>query len=336
MARGPAPFSSALLVCVMSCVTVAAHAEPQLVPGSDLPDPVSAEALFDSGRQAMAEGRLEEACARFLESHRLEPALGTLLNLAVCEERRQLYASAWQRFRRLLESLPAGDDRRDFVVERLKAAEAKLARVTLKLPASSPAGLRVLKGGVRLTPGSFGIALPFDPGPLRFEISAPKHVTRALEVVVQPGEQRELLLAPGPLLVSDTASPIIEPPASRSGTASPPPPDERPASAGSFKATAGYIAVGTGAAGVVASLVMGYAAIRASNTLDSSCSRVGEELQCNDEGLAAAKRAKLLATMADVSFAAGAALAGIGVYLVLTAPAASKVSSAAITTRLAW
>ena len=46
----------------------------------------AAEALFRSGREAAAAGDHGVACARFRESQRLQPAAGTLLNLAICEE----------------------------------------------------------------------------------------------------------------------------------------------------------------------------------------------------------------------------------------------------------
>src|SRR5262245_37563455 len=50
-------------------------------------DAAAAEALFREGRQLMDSGAIAQACVKFEESLRLDPALGTMLNLAVCEER---------------------------------------------------------------------------------------------------------------------------------------------------------------------------------------------------------------------------------------------------------
>ncbi|NOU28880.1 MAG: hypothetical protein HOO96_13330, partial [Polyangiaceae bacterium] len=46
-----------------------------------------AETLFREGRKALEAGDYAVACAKFAESQRIEPAPGTLLNLAGCEER---------------------------------------------------------------------------------------------------------------------------------------------------------------------------------------------------------------------------------------------------------
>jgi hypothetical protein len=60
-------------------------------------DSAAAEALFREGRDAAKHGDLETACADFAESQRLDPAPGTLLNLAECEEKLGRVASACSR-----------------------------------------------------------------------------------------------------------------------------------------------------------------------------------------------------------------------------------------------
>ena len=45
-------------------------------------DRAAAEAAFDEGRQLATNGRYAEACLRFEASERLDPAVGSLLNLA--------------------------------------------------------------------------------------------------------------------------------------------------------------------------------------------------------------------------------------------------------------
>ncbi|HET9932360.1 MAG TPA: hypothetical protein VFQ35_16765, partial [Polyangiaceae bacterium] len=57
-----------------------AYADPNLTPSE------RAQQLFDAGRVALKEHRLEEACADLTESARLDAAAGTWLNLAACRE----------------------------------------------------------------------------------------------------------------------------------------------------------------------------------------------------------------------------------------------------------
>src|SRR5262249_26584812 len=74
-------------------------------------DPAAAEALFREGRAAAQKGDWETACPKLRESQRLDPAAGTLLNLADCEEHRGKVATAWQLYRQVVESLPETDER---------------------------------------------------------------------------------------------------------------------------------------------------------------------------------------------------------------------------------
>jgi hypothetical protein len=62
------------------CVTRGIGAEPSLG------DRAIAEGLFREARGLFGRGQLEVACPKFAESNRLDPALGTLLNLALCHE----------------------------------------------------------------------------------------------------------------------------------------------------------------------------------------------------------------------------------------------------------
>src|SRR5687767_15052938 len=57
-------------------------------------DTVAADAAFQEGRALMASGDLAAACARFEDSRRHEPAVGTELNLGECYERLGRLASA--------------------------------------------------------------------------------------------------------------------------------------------------------------------------------------------------------------------------------------------------
>src|SRR5580692_11189003 len=74
-------------------------------------DPAVADALFRKGREAAEKGDWATACPKFAESQRLDPAPGTLLNLADCEEHLGQLASAYEHFKTAVETMAPSDDR---------------------------------------------------------------------------------------------------------------------------------------------------------------------------------------------------------------------------------
>jgi hypothetical protein len=301
-------------------------------------NPATAEALFDAGRKAMTDGDLSTACERFRESYRLDPAPGALLNLAVCEERRTRFARAWQHYRHVLEILSPSDERRAFVERHLKRVDANLAWVTLKFSADAPADVRVRQGGVVLTQASLGTSLPFDPGPVSFEVAAKGHKPNVVTATLRAGQRIEIVLEPG--------APAREPPAVKPRASIPPAPASRKVAptSGDLVATqspngaktAAYIAIGTGAAALIASLVLGYGVIRAGETMESNCQTGSTGLECGSAGLDAAKRARTLSLWSTISFGVGAAGLGLGSYLWITAPTPRAAPVNGISARLVW
>ena len=68
---------------------IAGAALPVVVRAEGTPEEKAvATALFKEARELMDRGEIAAACDKFAESQRLEPAGGTLLNLAVCNEKR--------------------------------------------------------------------------------------------------------------------------------------------------------------------------------------------------------------------------------------------------------
>src|SRR5690606_34052060 len=125
---------------------------------SALPTPCSAqtgnaaaaEALFDQARSAMEHEEYEEACTKFRESNRLDPAAGTLLNLGNCEELRGNLATAWELFRAVEAQLPPGDDCIPEARDRAAKLKPRLPRLPIDAGNPPPDGMEVKRDGVVL------------------------------------------------------------------------------------------------------------------------------------------------------------------------------------------
>lgn len=139
----------------------------------------------------MEAGNLEEACASFAESYRLDAAVGTLLNQARCEELRGRLADAWEHYQAAVELLGASDGRRAVAQERVAALETRVPRLTLRLKAPPP-GIRVLRDQVELREASLAMALPLNPGAHVIEVHAPDREPRLYRLQIAEGERKEL------------------------------------------------------------------------------------------------------------------------------------------------
>jgi hypothetical protein len=116
-----------LAVCLALALPRAAAAD-----GPAKADVDAADRLYTAAKAAMDRGDLEVACPKFAESQRLDPAVGTLLNLGECEARSGKLAAALSHFQAARAFLTAGDYRIAF-------ADDKIAQLTRQLGAQTNA-----------------------------------------------------------------------------------------------------------------------------------------------------------------------------------------------------
>jgi hypothetical protein len=168
-------------------------------------DAALAETLYQQGKSLMDQKKYDDACLKFAESHRLEPATGTLLNLASCNEARGKLATAWAEYNDAVTAARRDnrEDRVQFARERIAAIEPKLARVTVSVPAEAEAeGLEVRLDGVVLRKAAWGVPAPTDSGKHTLEAMAPHKQPWSQTLQLADGEQKTLQI---PVLVDAPA-----------------------------------------------------------------------------------------------------------------------------------
>jgi hypothetical protein len=256
-------------------------------------DPAAAEALFRDGRAAAQKGDWDTACPKLRESQRLDPAAGTLLNLADCEEHRGKIATAWQLYRQVVESLPESDERVPLAKKRAADLERKLPHLTVRLVGPAPSGTKVVRNEVELSDASLGSALPVDPGPYKIVVTAPGHEPSSKEAVVAEGASALIEIRAG--------APV--------GAEVPPAPKT------SSNRTAGWVLGGIGAAGLGVGAVAGILTLGKKGTVDENCNA---DKRCNQTGYDAAQSGKTLGMVTTAGLVVGAIGVGVGAYLLLS------------------
>lgn len=126
-------------------------------------DPKLAQSLFDRARELMERGEFAQACPLFVESQRLDPGGGTLLNIALCHEREGKLATAWAEYGEALSvaTRDGRDDRRDLAKERIDALRPRLPKIRVLSPTKD---VNLTLDGRALPAVSVGLDLPVDPG----------------------------------------------------------------------------------------------------------------------------------------------------------------------------
>lgn len=187
------------LVCSGLLAPVGASAEPPPIRDAHERRAL-AEALFVEARSLMAEERYAEACPKFAESQAIDPAAGTLLNLAHCLEKLGRTASAWAEFRAAAAAARAKKqyERAEVARRRAAALERVLVRLVIVPPQDAGESIEIKKNGEIVGRAAWGVALPVDPGRYVIEASnAGKQSFRTeIEVPSKPGTQVTAIIPP--------------------------------------------------------------------------------------------------------------------------------------------
>jgi hypothetical protein len=266
----------------------------------------AAEALFNEGRSLVAKGKYGEACPKFAESQRLDPASGTLMNLGDCYEKIGMFASAWATYREAVsEANRVGNKQRERDAKVLAdRVEPKLSRLLVKVPeAHVVPGLQIKRDDLLVDRAQWGTYIPIDPGDHRVLVEAPGYAPWSAHLAIAEAARRDIEV------------PRLE------ALPEPPPQEDR----GKSQRTLGFVVGGVGIAALAAGGVVGLTAMSLrSEAKDLGCSEVdcatSEAMEKNDSALGRAN-------VSTVLFIAGGVVTAAGAILLLTAPSGPAVSA---------
>lgn len=282
--------------------------------------------LFDEGRAAMARHDYAAAVSKLEQSQQLDPAVGTLLNLAECYASLGRSASAWSAYRDAssLAATTKQPDRERYAARKAQELEPRLSRLVVVIqPSARAPGLVVTRNGVLLPEGLWGAALPVDPGPQHLEAKAPGYQPFNVDVQVADGEtSKQIEIAnlvaepappparsPLPAAAPPVVVPVAPPAALPADRGEPGPPPSVLPTLGWIGVAAGAVALGTG----VYFFADGRSKISDAHCPDQICVRGVGDKSLHDSGRSHEKL--------GVAFGvAGVALGGLGASLLLLAP----------------
>ncbi len=286
-------------------------------------DPASArqaDKLFKQAADALSQKHYDEACPKLEESDRLERAVGTEYNLAVCYELSHKPASARRKY---LEAAAFArqsgkESTAKEATERAKKLDLVVPRLVLRAPADKPAGTSLRCDGQPLDPEAWKKPIELDPGAHRVIVMADGFATFDKVISLVESETTDLQVAFTPLAGGASLG-VSPPPKPEPGA------DQPSTSGGPFPWK--WVGLGAAAVGVVGLGVGGYFALHAkSESNDSGCTN---GRTCPDEPSASRLRnAKSDADLATILFVAGGVLTVGGGLLFFLAPSSSRASAA--------
>ena len=289
-----------------------------------------AEDLFRRGKALMAHNKHEEACPLLGESYRLDPTLGTLLNLALCHEHIGKTASAWGEFRSVEQQAhaasPPNEGRARFARDHADKLEKRLSRVKITVPTEARAPGLVIKVDGEAKGEPLWAGVPVDPGTRVVEASATNKTPISLKVKIDDEGVLQNVTIP---VLADVPVAVVAP-------TTPANPAQMEAveeyAADRARRTTGYVIGGIGVATLAVGVAFGIAAIVNDNEAKkcSPCVRGSSDATASDQ---ATDRSLVFANISNVTLPLGLVGSAVGAYLVLSAGPGHKVALAPVTTR---
>jgi len=271
-----------------------------------------ADALFKHGKKLAADKKYAEACPAFEQSMKLDPGIGTQLNIGKCYEDWGLLGKALVAYRAAEKMAhDAKDDREPKIKAIIDELDSNVPRLTIKLPkhASSEGVVVKLDNKVITT---FGESMIIDPGPHTIDYTV-DGVKKQKTVPLERGSDSEVTLdIPKDRVVKKHVDEqVVEKPVSTG-----PAPGHTQRLGGLVLGGAGVIAIG------VSSLMTLSARGQYNDALEMYCNNAKD--MCDPMGLEQTHDARSTANTATIIFVGGAVAVAGGIALYVLAPKSAE------------
>lgn len=280
----------------------------------------AADEAFKQGRQLFKANKFAEACEQFEKSQELDPANGTLFNIGQCSERIGKLATAVASYRAVVAN-DTNAERKASAADRLKALTPRVPKLLVKI-GSPPPGLVVeLEGKTGSRPIEANQAVEVDLGD--YTVVARARGYSEFMSRVKVSQERK----------TTTVDATLKPGASNTETVGvtvkPDQPDQPDRPARSNRKLYGIVGMGTGGAVLAGGVVFGVLArskwSEAKDVCGGTCMSQADVDRANELG----DQARSKATLSTILVLGGAAIAGVGAYLYVSAPGETTISPSA-------
>jgi hypothetical protein len=294
-----------------------------------------AEQLYRAGQKAVAAQDWAGACTDFRASEAREHAPGTVLNLAVCEEKLGQLVQAKAHFEIAAKEFRRRDPRIGYATRLAAAIDLRIPRLTMHLAPTLPPDATLERDGapVDLSPlrqaGAAGQTVALDPGVHVLVVRAAGHADAHLDVKLPEAAREEITLAAGPLTDTGAAAALAPAPPPSSALAPVAPSaftttspaggaaaGAPSADGGSSLRGLGIAATAVGGAGLAFGFIAGAITLSKKSSADSNCSST----TCNAAGAAAESSGQTWSAVSTAGVVAGAAILATGITLIIVSP----------------
>lgn len=282
-----------------------------------------ADDYFKAGKKLMAEKKYAEACKKFEDSYKADPAIGTELNIGRCYEEWGKLGKAYHAYKvALKQAKDANDDRAAKITGLIDKLEPNVPRILIHVPdGAETKNLQVTIDGQPVDPDDLANPQLVDPGPKQVEYALGSGTRKTKTVPVERGGTSEITLD----------LPKLKKPVEHEVDATKKPDeDHQPVATSQVGHGQRVAGVVVGSIGIVGVGVGSYLALSArgkyNDALSAHC--MGMTNACDDQGLKDTHDARSQANLASIVFGVGAAAVVTGIVVYVIAPKSSAAEHA--------